>query len=129
MGEFMHKKIHLRKKIKLKVNYFQHRFISFIIIFIISLFIEEFMSFKVVKYAFVGINAGVAFLILKTGIGMFKKIEKKPLPIAVFICVFSLLITFELLSIKFSSVIYIVVGGLIGIIYYAITSQVKEEVK
>ena len=44
---------------------------SFIIIFIISLFIEEFMSFKVVKYAFVGINVGVSFLILKTGIGMF----------------------------------------------------------
>ena len=102
---------------------------SFIIIFVISLFIEQFMSLKIVKYAFVGINAGVAFLILKTGIGMLKKIEKKPLPIAVFICVFSLLITFELLSIKFSSVIYIVVGGLIGIIYYAITSRVKEEVK
>ena len=38
---------------------------SFIIIFIISLFIEEFMSFKIVKYAFVGINVGVSFLIIK----------------------------------------------------------------
>ena len=34
---------------------------SFIIIYLISLFLEKFMEFKVVKYAFVGINAAVAF--------------------------------------------------------------------
>lgn len=100
---------------------------SFIIIFIISLFIEEFMSFKVVKYAFVGINVGVCFLILKTGIGMFKKIEKKVLPLLVFSIVFILLLLFEILTVKFSSIIYILLGGLIGIIYYSITS--KEVVK
>lgn len=100
---------------------------SFIIIFIISLFIEEFMSFKVVKYAFVGINVGVCFLILKTGIGMFKKIEKKVLPLLVFFIVFILLVSFEILTVKFSSIIYILLGGLIGIIYYSITS--KEVVK
>ncbi len=100
---------------------------SFIIIFIISLFIEEFMSFKVVKYAFVGINVGVCFLILKTGIGMFKKIEKKVLPLLVFFIVFILLLLFEILTVKFSSIIYILLGGLIGIIYYSITS--KEVVK
>ena len=50
---------------------------SFIIIFLISLFLEKFMEFKVVKYAFVGINSAVAFLIIKTGFTLLKKIEKK----------------------------------------------------
>ena len=96
---------------------------SFIIIFLISLFIEQFMSFKVVKYAFVGINAGVCFLILKTALSMFKKIEKKLIPLLVFGIVFSLLIVFELLTIKFSSIFFILFGGIIGIIYYAIKQK------
>lgn len=99
---------------------------SFIIIFLISLFIEQFMSLKVVKYAFVGINVGVCFLILKTAISMFKKIEKKVLPILIFSVVFGLLIIFEILSIKFSSIFFILFGGVIGIIYYSIC---QNEVK
>ncbi len=102
---------------------------SFIIILIISYFIEQFMTIKVVKYAFVGINVGVSFLILKTGINMFKKIEKKFIPILMFILVFLLLILFEILAVKLSSIIYILVGGLIGIIYYTVANKNKEEVK
>lgn len=103
---------------------------SFIIIFIISLFLETFMEFKAVKYAFYGINVGVAFLILKTGFGMFKKLEKKFIPVCVFIIVFLLIIIFEILAIKFSSIIYILIGGLIGILYYILNSKRNEgEVK
>lgn len=102
---------------------------SFIIILIISFFIEQFMEIKVVKYAFVGINVGVSFLILKTGLNMFKKVEKKLIPLLMFIIVFILLILFEILAMKLSSIIYILVGGIIGIIYYSITNKNKEEVK
>ena len=38
---------------------------SFIIIYVISLFLEQFMNNQYVKYAFYGINAAVSFLILK----------------------------------------------------------------
>jgi len=96
---------------------------SFSIIFVISLFIEQFMSLKVVKYAFIGINAGVCFLILKTAINMFKKIEKKVLPIIIFCLVFCSLLLFEILSIKLSSIFFILSGGIIGIIYYSIVQK------
>ena len=96
---------------------------SFIIIFIISLFIEEFMSFKIVKYAFVGINVGVSFLIIKTGFSMLKKNEKKIIPISVFSLIFLLLIIFEIFAIKFSSIIFILFGGIIGIIYYSLINR------
>ena len=102
---------------------------SFIIIFLISLFLEKFMEFKVVKYAFVGINSAVAFLIIKTGFTLLKKIEKKFLPLVTFIVVFILMILFDILAIKFSSLYYIIIGGVIGIIYYAIVSSKKKEVK
>lgn len=99
---------------------------SFTIIFIISLFLKQFMEIKYVQYAFVGINSAVAFLIVKTGYTMMKKIERKPMPIVVFSIVFILMILFDFLAIKFSSIYYILIGGLIGIIYYSIFNSKKE---
>ena len=99
---------------------------SFIIIFIISLFLEQFMEYDIVRYAFAGINGAVSFLIVRTGFTMLKKLEKKFLPIITFIIVFALMIAFDILTIKFSSIFYILIGGVIGIIYYSITLPKKE---
>ena len=93
---------------------------SFIIIFVISLFLEQFMKLTYVQYAFYGINACVSFLICKTGFNLAKKLEKKFLPIFSFALVFGLLILFEILSISFSSILFIIFAGLLGIIYYGV---------
>lgn len=100
---------------------------SFMIIFLISLFVDEFLKFKYVEYAFAGINSAVAFLILKTGISMFKKMEKKVLPIICFTIVFGLIILFEFLSISFSSIYFILIGGIIGIFAYSIFNLKTKE--
>ena len=102
---------------------------SFIIIFIVSLFLEEFMNNKYVSYAFVGIKSAVAFLILKAGVDMAKKIEKKPLPIITFVVVFAAMIILDLLSVSFSSVFYIIIGGITGIIVYSIIGIGKVDKK
>ncbi len=93
---------------------------SLFIIFIISLFLDQFMKNQYIKSAFIGINACVAFLIMKTGIEMLVQMSKKPLAIISFIVVFALLITFEILAIAFSVIYYILIGGVIGIIAYSI---------
>lgn len=46
---------------------------SFLIIFIISLFLRKFEELEVIKYAFFGIRAGVLALLIKAVISMFKK--------------------------------------------------------
>ena len=78
------------------------------------------MKNQYIKNAFIGINACVAFLIMKTGIEMLVQMSKKPLAIISFIVVFALLITFEILAIAFSVIYYILIGGVIGIIAYSI---------
>ncbi len=47
---------------------------SFIIIYVISLFIERFMALTVVTYAFKGIQVAVAFLILRAGFRLICKL-------------------------------------------------------
>lgn len=99
---------------------------SFIIIFIISLFLKQFMEFKYIRYAFVGINAAVAFLIIKTGFSLFKKMDKKILPIITFTVVFILMIIFEIFGINFSAIYFILISGIIGIFAYAVINAKKE---
>ena len=101
---------------------------SVIIIFIISLFFDKFLANQYVAYAFVGIKACVAFLILKAALGMIKKMEKKLIPILVFSIVLILMLLFELFAINFSSIILILVGGIIGIITNSIVNRKKSEV-
>lgn len=100
---------------------------SIIIIYIISLFFEQFLSLVYVQYAFVGIKCAVAFLIIKAGLGMFNKMKKSILNLVLFFFVLSLLILLELTSISFSSIVLIIIGGIIGIIANSIINHKKRE--
>ena len=102
---------------------------SLVIIYTISLFLDAFMANKYVAYAFVGIKCAVAFLIIKAGLNMFNKLPKKPLELIVFGIVFLLMIAFELLSVGFSSILLIIIGGIIGIVAYALLPRDKEAEK
>ena len=93
---------------------------SFIIIYIISLFFNEFLSLTLVGYAFKGIQVAVCYLILSAGIKMFKKLQKSPLTITLFIVVLALYLTLTLISKNFSSIYYILISGFIGVLVYAI---------
>ena len=60
---------------------------SLVIIFVISLVLDQFMDNIYVQYAFNGIKVAVAFLIVRAGYNLFKKMEKKIIPIISFVIV------------------------------------------
>lgn len=96
---------------------------SLAVIYIISLFLDAFMENKYVAYAFTGIKCAVAFLILKAGLDMLKKLPKKPLPIVMVCAVFAAMLIFEIFSVNFSTVFFIIAGGIIGIFVYALPKK------
>lgn len=100
---------------------------SFIIIFIISLFFKNLLSYEIVQYAFIGIKCAIAFLIIKAGIEMLIKMDKKLVWLIVFIVSIITLIILQLFNVNFSSILFIVLGGIIGIFVYAISSYRKKE--
>ena len=99
---------------------------SFIITFIISLFFDKFLQLEYVGYAFKGIQAGVVFLILSAGIKMFLKLKKTVYNYVCFGLTFGCLLTFFFLSVAFSSVYYILIGGFVGVMIYVIGLMVKD---
>ena len=103
---------------------------SFIIIYVISLFLDTFLTFTLVASAFKGIQACVVYLIGSVGIKLFKQMEKKPLPIVIMASVLVCMITLSLFAVKFSSIIYILISGTLGIIaFYSKKQGGKEENK
>ena len=92
---------------------------SLTIVYIISLFLDAFMANTYVAYAFVGIKCAVAFLILKAGMNMLTKLEKKPLPLITFGVVFGLLLLLDVLAVELSAIVLILLGGILGICVYA----------
>ena len=93
---------------------------SFVIIYLISLFFEQFLAIKWVASAFKGIQACVIFLILSAGIKMLKKIKKSAFNITVITVTLVSMVALSLLSVSFSSIFYILIFGALGLTIYAI---------
>ena len=102
---------------------------SLIIIYLISLVLEQFMANQYVQYAFIGINAAVAFLIIKAGVNMIKKLPIKVAPILLCSMVFILVLLFKFMQIGFSSIYFIIIGGVIGIMLYSFSIMNAPEIK
>lgn len=92
---------------------------SLIIIFIISLFFNNFIENKYVAYCFKGIKCGVAFLIVKVAVEMIAKMEKRFFSILIFLLTLIATISFEMFDIDFSSIYLLLIGALLGIIVYS----------
>ena len=93
---------------------------SFSIIFIISLFFNQFLSLTWVSSAFRGIQSCVVFLILSAGLKMLKKMKKTAFSISVAALTFSCMVTFWLLGVHFSSIFYILISACLGIAVWGI---------
>lgn len=83
---------------------------SFIIIYIISLFFEQFMRLSVVANAFKGIQAAVAMLILRAGIRLIGRMPKKPWGVALCALGAAGVLGIDLLGWQLST-IWLILGG------------------
>lgn len=91
---------------------------SFLIIFAISLFFDAFLSFTLVEYAFRGIQVCVIYLILSAGLKMLNQMKKTAFSVTVVSAVSLCMLLFSLLAIKFSTILYILICGFVGLFSY-----------
>ena len=93
---------------------------SLVIIYLISLFFNHFLSLGWVASAFNGIQVCVIYLIFSAGLKMLKKMKKRPFNIAVAAVTFALAVSLSLFSVSFSSIFYILLAGLAGLVIYLV---------
>ena len=93
---------------------------SFVIIYVISLFFDEFLELKYAAYAFRGIQVCVIYLILSADWKMFKELKKTAFHIIIFSLTFLCMIVFSIFAVDFSSVFYILISAAAGVACYLI---------
>ena len=93
---------------------------SFVIIYVISLFFDAFLSLAYVASAFRGIQICVVYLILSAGLKMLKQIEKTPFNMAVISITVLCMLATSVLAVSFSTVLYILISGVCGVVLYLI---------
>ena len=93
---------------------------SFVIIYVISLFFDQFLSLKYVACAFRGIQACVVYLIFSAGLRMIKGLEKSAMNRVIVALVMAAMVLFSALAVSFSSIFYILICGVIGLVVWGI---------
>lgn len=102
---------------------------SFVIIFAISLFFDAFLSFTLVEYAFRGIQACVIYLIFSAGLKMLKNMKKTAFSVVILSLVLLCMVAFSLFAVKFSTILYILICGSVGVFAYLFKSFKRGESK
>lgn len=97
-------------------------FPSFLIIMIISSFLEDILTYSLVVKAFKGIRLAVALLIFQAGVKMTRSMMRKTQDKRISICftasTFVLLLLLNILAIQLSTIYLIIIAALLGFLIF-----------
>ena len=99
----------------------------FTLMFVISLFLEKFLSFEAVKYAFMGVKVGVVFLLLKVSFTLVKSLKKDWFGILLLTTVTIAMVVITILAVNFSAIYFILLGAVLGLLVYGIIPKKRRD--
>lgn len=99
---------------------------SFLIILLISFFLDRFLEIKWVAGAFRGIKAAVGVLIVDAAVRMIRRVEKKPLPLIIIAASFIAMTAIDIFSLHVSSVALMLTAALAGLVVYNIRRRKRK---
>ena len=88
---------------------------SFLIIYAISLFFEQFTQLTVIANAFKGVQVCVIYLIFSAGVRMLKALDKSPFATGVLAAVLLVMVGLSLAGVSVSSILLILLSGAAGV--------------
>lgn len=100
---------------------------SFVIIYLISMFMDNFLELTIVANAFKGIKVGVGILILDVGITMIKKMQKKKLQVIIMICACIVMLCINIFAWNFSSISLMLIAAAISLACFMIKAEPKQK--
>ena len=98
---------------------------SFTIIYVIALFLDNFLEITIIANAFKGIKLAVGILVLDAGIKMIKKMQKKPAPRIFMAASAALMLVVNIFAIKFSTITLILIAGAVSLAIFYIKDKGK----
>lgn len=100
---------------------------SFVVIYLISMFLDNFLELTIVANAFKGIKIAVGILILDAAITMIKKMHKKILPRAIMVCSCVTMLCINILALNFSSISLMVIAAVVSLTIFVINGAPEQK--
>ncbi len=100
---------------------------SFVIIYAISMFLDNFLEIAIIANAIKGIKIAVGILILDAAITMLGKMHKKVLPKVIMICSFAAMLLINIFAWNFSSIALMLVAAVISLVIFCIKGSPEQK--
>jgi len=100
---------------------------SFAIIYLISMFLDNFLELTIIAHAFQGIKIAVGILILDAAVTMIRKMHKKALPRAIMLCSFAAMLLINLFSWNFSSISLMLIAAAVSLAVFCIQGAPEQK--
>ncbi len=88
---------------------------SFLVIWVIAVFFDNFLEIELIAKAFKGIKLGVGILILDAAVTMIRKMHKKILPRSIMACSFAVMLGADLLGKNLSSILLMLIAAAVSL--------------
>ena len=93
---------------------------SFGIIYLISMFLDDFLDIAWIANAFQGIKIAVGLLILDVALTMLKKARKKRITDVIMMCSFGAMLSIDLFALRFSTIALLLVAGIVSLLLFVV---------
>ena len=93
---------------------------SFLIIFLISQFLDRFLEIEIIANAFRGIRVGVGILIIGVAVKMIRKMPKRALPLGIMISSFAAMMAIDVFAWNFSSIFVMLIAAAVSAVVFAL---------
>lgn len=99
---------------------------SFLIIYMISLFMDNFLEITLVANAFKGIKIGVGLVIIQAAVKLMGQMKQDLLAKIFLACAFVVLLLINFFALKVSSALVMVTGGVLSLLLYVAGNKRKK---
>ena len=99
---------------------------SFCIIFLISMFLDNFLEIAWIAHAFMGLKIGVGILILDAAIKMIRKMQREPLPISIMCCAFLAMLIIDVFALRVSTITLMLIAAAISLAVFFMKQNIGK---
>ena len=100
---------------------------SFTVIYLISMFLDNFLELTIIANAFKGIKIAVGLLILDAAITMIKKMHKKKLPRTIMACSCIVMLCINIFAWNFSSISLMLVAAAVSLTIFILNGAPEQK--
>ena len=99
---------------------------SFCIIFLISMFLDNFLEIAWIAHAFMGLKIGVGILILDAAIKMIRKMQREPLPISIMCCAFLAMLIIDVFALRVSTITLMLIAAAVSLAVFFMKQNIGK---